>query len=81
MRCIHAMWGKDQTPPKRELKVSDPNVRDLSLAELQLAPSSVLLLQFEKAELNGECDFVCVFVLFSLTYGHGLISHGRTCSS
>lgn len=48
--------GKDQTPPKRELKVSDPKVRDLSLVELQLAPSSVLLLRFEKDELNGEWD-------------------------
>ncbi|OSX59072.1 hypothetical protein POSPLADRAFT_1152213, partial [Postia placenta MAD-698-R-SB12] len=41
-----------QTPPKREFKVSDPTVRDLSLADLQLAPSSVLLLRFEKDELN-----------------------------
>ncbi|KAI0956485.1 hypothetical protein AcV7_006875 [Taiwanofungus camphoratus] len=41
-----------QTPPKREFKVSDPNVRDLSLAELQLTPSSVLLLRFENDELN-----------------------------
>ncbi|KAG2153968.1 hypothetical protein DEU56DRAFT_430539 [Suillus clintonianus] len=42
-----------QSPPKRDLKVSDPNVRDLSLAELQLAPSSVLLLRFEDESLNG----------------------------
>ncbi|KAJ7109027.1 hypothetical protein C8R43DRAFT_1139706 [Mycena crocata] len=34
-------------PPKRDLKVSDPSVRDLSLSELSLAPSSVLLLRFE----------------------------------
>ncbi|THH09746.1 hypothetical protein EW146_g8596 [Bondarzewia mesenterica] len=39
-------------PPKRDLKVSDPTVRDLSLAELQLAPSSVLLLRFEDESLN-----------------------------
>jgi len=39
-------------PPKRDLKVSDPTVRDLSLAELQLAPSSVLLLRFEDDQLN-----------------------------
>ena len=39
-------------PPRRDLKVSDPGVRDLSLAELQLAPSSVLLLRFEDDELN-----------------------------
>ncbi|KAG1750257.1 hypothetical protein EDB19DRAFT_1825284 [Suillus lakei] len=42
-----------QSPPKRDLKVSDPNVRDLSLAQLQLAPSSVLLLRFEDEALNG----------------------------
>jgi len=42
-----------QTPPKRDLKVSDPNVRDLTLAELHLAPSSVLLLRFEDEALNG----------------------------
>lgn len=41
-----------QTPPKRELKVSDPNVRDLSLFDLQLAPSSVLHLKFEDDSLN-----------------------------
>ncbi|KAG2146073.1 uncharacterized protein EDB93DRAFT_1104471 [Suillus bovinus] len=42
-----------QSPPKRDLKVSDPNVRDLSLAQLHLAPSSVLLLRFEDESLNG----------------------------
>ncbi|KAJ7356752.1 hypothetical protein DFH08DRAFT_849961 [Mycena albidolilacea] len=36
-------------PPKRDLKVSDPAVRDLSLSDLYLAPSSVLLLRFEDA--------------------------------
>jgi len=41
-----------QAPPKRDLKVSDPKVRDLTLAELQLAPSSVLLLRFEDDALN-----------------------------
>jgi len=40
-------------PPKRDLKVSDPKVRDLSLAQLQLAPSSILLLRFEDESLNG----------------------------
>ncbi|KAF7367379.1 Tether containing UBX domain for GLUT4 [Mycena sanguinolenta] len=34
-------------PPKRDLKVSDLSVRDLTLSELYLAPSSVLLLRFE----------------------------------
>jgi len=42
-----------QSPPKRDLKVSDPKVRDLTLFELQLAPSSVLLLRFEDESLNG----------------------------
>ncbi|KAJ6530335.1 hypothetical protein B0H10DRAFT_1862007, partial [Mycena sp. CBHHK59/15] len=40
-------------PPKRDLKVSDPTVRDLTLSELHLAPSSVLLLRFEDDKLNG----------------------------
>ncbi|KZP27402.1 hypothetical protein FIBSPDRAFT_818578 [Athelia psychrophila] len=42
-----------QAPPKREFKVSDPEVRNLSLTELHLAPSSVLLLRFEDDALNG----------------------------
>jgi len=41
-----------QSPPKRDLKVSDPAVRDLSLADLQLAPSSILLLRFDDDKLN-----------------------------
>lgn len=41
-----------QTPPKRELKVSDPKVRDLSLFQLQLSPASVLHLKFEDDALN-----------------------------
>ncbi|KAG6837954.1 hypothetical protein H0H93_008348 [Arthromyces matolae] len=40
-------------PPKREIKVSDPQVKDLSLAQLQLAPSSVLLLRFLDDSLNA----------------------------
>ncbi|KAK0193590.1 hypothetical protein F5146DRAFT_924935 [Armillaria mellea] len=40
-------------PPKRDLKVSDVTVRDLTLAQLQLAPSSVLLIRFEDDSLNG----------------------------
>ncbi|KAF9533719.1 hypothetical protein CPB83DRAFT_844428 [Crepidotus variabilis] len=39
-------------PPKRELKVSDLAVRDLTLSELQLAPSSMLLVRFEDDSLN-----------------------------
>ncbi|KIM64255.1 hypothetical protein SCLCIDRAFT_15272 [Scleroderma citrinum Foug A] len=41
-----------QSPPKREFKLSDPKVRGLTLAELQLAPSSVLLVRFEDDLLN-----------------------------
>ncbi|KAJ3716164.1 hypothetical protein C8R42DRAFT_679736 [Lentinula raphanica] len=40
-------------PPRRDLKVSDPKVKNLSLAELELAPSSVLVLRFEDESLNG----------------------------
>ncbi|KAH9057886.1 hypothetical protein EDB87DRAFT_976262 [Lactarius vividus] len=39
-------------PPPCDLKVSDPDVRDLTLAELGLAPSSVLLLRFVDDALN-----------------------------
>ncbi|CAE7184614.1 unnamed protein product [Rhizoctonia solani] len=39
-------------PPARELKVSDIAVRDKTLLELQLAPSSVLLLRFLSEDLN-----------------------------
>ncbi|KAJ1307559.1 hypothetical protein OPQ81_001656 [Rhizoctonia solani] len=39
-------------PPARELKVSDATVRDKTLMELQLAPSSVLLLRFLSDHLN-----------------------------
>lgn len=52
----------DQSPPKRDLLVSDPNVRNLSLVELQLAPSSVLLLRFTDESLNGRpirCEGMC----------------------
>ena len=50
----HSFHELDQSPPKRDLKVSDPNVRDLTLAELQLSPSSVLLLRFEDESMNRE---------------------------
>jgi len=48
----HVKFILYQSPPKRDLKVSDPKVRDLSLFDLQLAPSSVLLLRFEEDSLN-----------------------------
>ncbi|KAJ7591078.1 hypothetical protein C8J56DRAFT_934633 [Mycena floridula] len=40
-------------PPRRDLKVSDDKVRNLTLSELQLSPASVLLLRFEDETLNG----------------------------
>jgi len=46
------LYLTDQSPPKRDLKVSDPAVKRLSLSELQLAPASVLLLRFEDDSLN-----------------------------
>ena len=61
--CPLYLTSPDQAPPRRDLRVSDPKVRDLSLSELQLAPSSVLLLRFESEQLN------CGFILSStLTY-------------
>lgn len=42
-----------ESPPRRELKNSDPKVHDQTLAQLQLAPSSVLLLHFEDDRLNA----------------------------
>ena len=49
---LFADFLADQTPPKRELKVSDTAVRDLSLSRLGLAPSSILHLQFLEDSLN-----------------------------
>lgn len=48
LRCL------DQTPPPRELKVSDPKVRDLSLLQLQLVPTAVLYVKFLDESLNRE---------------------------
>ena len=47
----HDISESDQ-PPSRDLKVSDLEVRDLTLAQLHLTPSSVLLLRFEDETLN-----------------------------
>lgn len=44
----------DQTPPPRELKVSDPKVRDLSLLQLELVPTAVLYVKFFDESLNRE---------------------------
>ena len=47
----------DQTPPPRELKVSDPKVRDLSLLQLELVPTAVLHVKFLDESLNRELPF------------------------
>jgi len=39
-------------PPKRELKVSDPDVKPKTLAQLDLAPSSMLLIRFQTDTYN-----------------------------
>ena len=62
--------GPDQAPPRRDLRVSDPKVRDLSLSELQLAPSSVLLLRFESEQLN--CVFIFRLLLLIILNAGGL---------
>jgi tether containing UBX domain for GLUT4 len=41
-----------QTPPPRELKISDPKVRDLSLLQLQLVPTAMLHVKFLDESLN-----------------------------
>lgn len=58
----------DQTPPRRELKVSDPKVRDLTLFQLQLAPSSVLLLGFLDESLNSGFSSQPCIVLLNVQY-------------
>jgi hypothetical protein len=45
-------------PPPRDLKVSDPAVRDLTLGELGLAPSSILHLRFVEDGLNRSYPFL-----------------------
>ncbi len=43
----------DQAPPRREFKVSDPEVKNQTLAQLSLAPSSILMLSFLDDDLNN----------------------------
>lgn len=43
-------------PPPRDLKVSDPSVRNLTLAELGLAPSAILLLRFVDDDALNRSD-------------------------
>lgn len=42
----------DQSPPKREFRVSDPEIKGKSLFDLQLTPSSVLQVKFLDEGLN-----------------------------
>jgi hypothetical protein len=52
-------------PPPRDLKVSDPAVRDLTLAELGLSPSSILHLRFIDDSLNRSfVPLTCTFTSF-----------------
>ena len=55
----------DQTPPPRELKVSDPKVRDLSLLQLQLVPTAVLHVKFLDESLNRRLLFKRLAALLS----------------
>jgi len=55
-----------QTPPPRELKVSDPEVRDLSLLQLQLVPTAVLYVKFLDESLNHN-DVQAPLIPFVLT--------------
>jgi hypothetical protein len=48
-------------PPPRDLKVSDPTVRDLTLGELGLAPSSILHFRFVDDGLNRAFFFLFLF--------------------
>jgi tether containing UBX domain for GLUT4 len=44
----------DQAPPKREFRVSDPEIKGKSLHDLQLTPSSVLQVKFLDDSLDRE---------------------------
>jgi len=55
----------DQTPPPRELKVSDPKVRDLSLLQLGLVPTAVLHVKFHDESLNRKLLSKQLIALFS----------------
>jgi hypothetical protein len=54
-------------PPPRDLKVSDPTVRDLTLGELGLAPSSILHFRFVDDGLNRA--FLVFFFILSVLLG------------
>lgn len=42
----------DQTPPRREFKLSDPKINSNTLLELQLTPSSLFYIKFSDENLN-----------------------------
>jgi tether containing UBX domain for GLUT4 len=52
--CLFCSCWIDQTPPPRELKVSDPKVKDCTLLQLQLVPTAALHLKFLYEVLNRE---------------------------
>lgn len=53
---INENEGAD-SPPRTEYKPTDPKVEGKSLLDLQLAPSSALLIRFSKETLNGTLPF------------------------
>lgn len=69
--CIYnwlmRMKLKIDQPPRRELKVSDPDSKVLSLADLGLAPSSVLLVRFQTEAYNSK-DLCCRLRIRIITY-------------
>jgi hypothetical protein len=79
IHMVDTLSALDQTPPRREFRVSDPAIRGRSLYDLQLAPSSILYVKFLDDPINGllqlpkvldchSCDDpqVCQRMLFSL---------------
>lgn len=42
----------DQTPPRREFKLTDPKIGSKSLLDLQLTPSSLFYIKFTDETLN-----------------------------
>ncbi len=44
------------SPPRRDLKVSDPEIKDKSLFELRLAPQSNLFFRFLDDSIALDCE-------------------------
>jgi hypothetical protein len=61
-------------PPPRDLKVSDPTVRDLTLGELGLSPSSILHFRFVDDGLNRA--FLVFFLYFRFFSGPRVVDRG-----